>query len=112
MNDNVAVVIGEHVRVGTVLETYLERVPTLLGDADDQHLVIMAQRLRVVGNRAPLQGEVVSKGAPLRGPTAAAGCLARCANSLNENVASDAAVDVALDGRADLGDQIVCLAIH
>jgi hypothetical protein len=49
MNDSVAAVIGEHVRVGTVLETYLERVPTLLGDADDQHLVIMAQRLRVSG---------------------------------------------------------------
>jgi hypothetical protein len=49
MNYDVAAVVGEHVRVGTVLETYLERVPTLLGDADDQHLVIMAQRLRVSG---------------------------------------------------------------
>jgi hypothetical protein len=32
-----------------VVEEYLERVPTLLCNADDQHLVIMAQRLRVSG---------------------------------------------------------------
>jgi hypothetical protein len=94
-----------------VLETYLERVPTLLGDADDQHLVIMAQRLRVSGitrrcTAKERAEELLCESR--RRPDASRD--ARAAS--NENVASDAAVDVALDGRADLGDQIVCLAIH
>ena len=42
-DDNVAAVEREHIRVGTMIEAYLERVSTLLGNADDQHLVIMAQ---------------------------------------------------------------------
>lgn len=46
---DVAAVIREHGRVGTVVEEYLERVPTLLANAHDQHLVIMAQSLRVTG---------------------------------------------------------------
>jgi hypothetical protein len=74
MNYDVAAVVGEHVRVGTVLETYLERAPTLLGDADDQHLVIMAQRQRVSGiARRCTEKKRAEALFPLRATTAAAG---------------------------------------
>jgi hypothetical protein len=48
-DDDVAAVEREHIRVGAMIEAYLERVSTLLGDADDQHLVIMAQLLLQAG---------------------------------------------------------------
>ena len=67
---------GEHVRIGAVIENRLERGPTLLRDADDQHVVIIAQKLQ-------LQGRM-----------------------------SGAAVDVALDGRADLGYQVLRPAVR
>jgi hypothetical protein len=41
----IALIEGEHVRISTVIEKYLERVPTMLRDADDQHLVIIAQKV-------------------------------------------------------------------
>jgi hypothetical protein len=86
MNDNVAVVIGEHVRVGTVLETYLERVPTLLGDADDQHLVIMAQRLRVSGiTRRCTEKKRAEALFPLRATTTAADLSRDARAAPNEN---------------------------
>jgi hypothetical protein len=44
-DDNVAAVERQHVGIGPVVEKCLERIPTMLSDANDQHLVIIAQRL-------------------------------------------------------------------
>jgi hypothetical protein len=73
MNYHVAAVVGEHIGVGTVLETYFERVPTLFRDADDQHLVIMAQRLRESGIARRCTEEKLAEALfPLRAPTTTA----------------------------------------
>ena len=37
----------EHVRIGAVIENRLERGPTLLRDADDQHVVIIPYKLQL-----------------------------------------------------------------
>ena len=60
----IALIEGEHGRIGTVIEKHLERVPTMLRDADDQHVVIIAQKVAAasVGNRAPPHGEGASRG--------------------------------------------------
>ena len=71
-DDYVSPIKCEHVRIGAVIEKCFERVPTLFGDADDQHVVIIAQN-------------VVVSGAP---------------------------VDVALNGRAHFGHQVLGLAIR
>src|SRR4029453_9465734 len=44
-DDDVAPIEREHLRIGTVIEKHLERVPTMLRDADDQHVVIIAQKV-------------------------------------------------------------------
>ena len=57
-----------------MIEKHLERVFSMFGDADDQHVVIIAQEAASVGNRAPPRGEGASRGArPLRATTTAAG---------------------------------------
>jgi hypothetical protein len=43
MDDCVAAVEREHVGIGAVVENCLERAPTMFSDADDQHVVIIAQ---------------------------------------------------------------------
>ena len=57
-DDDIAPIECQHVRIGTMIEQHLERVPTMLRDADDQHLVIIAQKVigASVGNRAPPHG--------------------------------------------------------
>ena len=110
----VALIECEHVRISTVIEKHLERVPTMLRDADDQHVVIIPQKgaAASVGNRAPPHGEGASRGVLSSASDDDGGGLqARCASS-SKSVVSGASVDVALHGRADFSHQVISLAIH
>src|SRR4249919_1492490 len=62
-DDDVAEVECKDVRIGTVIEDYLERGLTLFCDADDQHLVIMAQ-CRVSCGRRCSAGRLVRSRLP------------------------------------------------
>jgi hypothetical protein len=62
MDDCVAAVEREHVGIGAVVENCLERVPTMFSDADDQHVVIIAQGSCERRIRAPSHGEGAGRG--------------------------------------------------
>jgi hypothetical protein len=44
---HVALIECEHVRISTMIEQRFERVPTMLRNADDQHVVIIPQKLQL-----------------------------------------------------------------
>ena len=68
----VTLIEGEHVRISTMIEKHLERVPTMVRDANDQHVVIIAQKVVAasVGNRAPPHGARLARRCPGRGERA------------------------------------------
>ena len=108
-----AAIERERVGIGAVVEECLERVPTVFRDADDQHLVIISQwscerrKSRAAARTRSEERGVLSSASDDDG----GGLQARCASS-SKSWASDAAVDVALDGRADLGYQILRWAVR
>jgi hypothetical protein len=123
----VALIECEHVRISTVIEKHLERVPTMLGNADDQHVDIIAQKVAAasVGTRAPPHGEGASRGAlflcqrrrrrqPSEHRSERERAIKQSAmrEQLSEVVVSGASVDVALHCRADFSHQVISLAVH
>jgi hypothetical protein len=71
----VALIECEHVRISTVIEKHLERVPTMLRDADDQHVVIIPQKVQLRASeiaRRRTERERAEAFFPLRATTTAA----------------------------------------
>jgi hypothetical protein len=107
-----AAIEREHVGIGAVVEECLERVPTMFRDADDQHLVIISQwscerrKSRAAARRRSEERRSFLCERRRRRWTPSA------MREQRQEWASDAAVDVALDGRADLGYQILRWAVR